>query len=260
MNILKKGGINIAKAILIILFTIFSINCGSTSQQITSANSGDTIYTSFGNFLVSNKFKRIEQQDSSFKFMSDDGKLLNFFVPQKAYPEPVAGESGTQDVSGENSIFFQSGKSWQYDVTIEDIPLTQLGDLPGTGYIQKVETGKGYAITPNGLTYFAQKNVDETSLDLTLEDIDNSSTDTLYAALNGIKYEAKQKQAENCIEADIEWLNDIGFGYCITRFQSEYTVKYTYDTLSIIYTEKTDDLKSFKQNCKLSKLVSFEQK
>ena len=210
MNILKKGDLNIARAILIILFTIFSINCGSTSHQITSVNSVDTIYTSFGNFLVSNKFKRIEQQDSSFKFMSDDGKLLNFFVPQKAYPEPVAGESGTQDVSGENSIFFQSGKSWQYDVTIEDI--------------------------------------------------DNSSTDTLYAALNGIKYEAKQKQAENCIEADIEWLNDIGFGYCITRFQSEYTVKYTYDTLSIIYTEKTDDLKSFKQNCKLSKLVSFEQK
>ena len=260
MNILKKGDLNIARAILIILFTIFSISCGSTSHQITSANSADTIYTSFGNFLVSNKFIRVEQQDNSFKFMSDEGRLLLFLVPQKAYSESAAGESDTQDMSGENSIFLQSGKSWQYDITIEDIPLTQLGDLPGTGYIQKVETGTGYAITPNGLAYFAQKNLDEPSLDFTLEDKDNSSTDALYAALNGIKYEVKQKQPENCIETDIEWLNDIGFGYCITRFQSKYTVKYTYDTLSIIYTEKTDDLKSFKQNCKLSKLVSFEQK
>jgi hypothetical protein len=260
MNMLKKGNINIARAILIILFTTFSISCGSTSHQITSVNSADTIYTSFGNLLVSNKFKRIEQQDNSFKFMSDDGRLLHFLVPQKACFESVAEESDTQDISGENSIFFKSGKSWQYDITIEDIPLTQLGDLPGTGYIQKVETGTGYAITPNGLTYFAQKNPNEAFLDLTLEDTDNSSTDALYAALNGIKYEVKQKQPENCIEADIEWLNDIGFGYCITRFQSEYTVKYTYGTLSIIYTEKTDDLKSFKQNCKLSKLVSFEQK
>lgn len=61
------------------------------------------------------------------------------------------------------------------------------------------------------------------------------------------KYEAgeKQKDPENCIEKGIEWLNDTGFVYCISLFSSEYSITYTYGTLSIIYIEKADHLDTF---------------
>jgi hypothetical protein len=62
---------------------------------------------------------------------------------------------------------------------------------------------------------------------------------------------------DNCIENGIERFKDKDFTYCISRFRVGYAVTYRYGASSIIYTEETNDLNSFKQNCQLSELVEF---
>jgi len=128
---------------------------------------------------------------------------------------------------------------------MHDIPLSRLGNLPGTGYIQDVKTGSGYAITPSGHYYVDRQKFDEAHPFLISENSSPENTTELYAALS--LHAVEQKDPVYCIEEGIEWLRDIGFVYCITQLKSELTVKYTYGASFIIYTEKTpDDLKSFK--------------
>jgi hypothetical protein len=242
MKILPKGVFNILQKILMVLLAIFFTSCSSTTNQIKPVNPENTIKVTLGHFLISNGFKLVDEISNSFEFVSDDGKSLHISIAETDF----GGMQNTPDPLDE---------SWQSGVMMHDVPLSRVGNLSGTGYIQNVKTGSGYAITPAGPSYVDKQKFDETFPILTAKNTNSENSAGLYAALN--LHTVKQQDPEICIEEGIEWLRDIGFVYCITQLKSELTVKYTYGASSIIYTEKTDDLKSFKQNCELSKLVDF---
>lgn len=82
----------------------------------------------------------------------------------------------------------------------------------------------------------------------------SESSDTL----NGGKTQgvgSGQDVSGECIENGTERLKQKEFAYCISRFNSGYTVTYTGEYSSITYSEKTDDLESFKRNSDLSILA-----
>jgi hypothetical protein len=242
MKILPRGVFNILQKILMVLLAVFFTSCSSTTSQIKSINSENIVNVAIGHFVVPNDFKRVDEIENSFEFISADERSLNLFIAET-------------DFGDMHSTTDQLGESWQSGMMIYGIPSSQVGNLPGTGYIQDVKTGSGYAITPSGYYYVDRQKFDEAHPFLISGNPSPENTAELYAALS--LHTVEQKDPVYCLEEGIEWLRDIGFVYCITQLSSELTVTYTYGASSIIYTEKTDDLKSFKQNCELSKLVDF---
>jgi len=237
MKIIKRGDFDIAPKLLIVLISIFVISCSSTTNHVKSgeeygAKSGT------GNFMLI---------DDKTYVVNNDGELIDI-------TDSLITEGAGKHLAGGG--FGPGATVWTADA--------QTGM---TGYIQNVETGSGIIITPRGYYNVPKQNFDETVTHLSsggvaAQGIAEPHTDKglkiaehqaiLHKAKNGIGQ--AQIGPENCIENGIERLRDKDFTYCISRFKSGFTVTYTYGSSSIIYTEKTDDLKSFKRNCELSKL------
>jgi hypothetical protein len=240
MKMIKRGDFDIAPKLLIVLISIFVMSCSSTTNQIKSGEEYGA-KSGAGNFMV---------VDDKTYVVNNDGELIDI-------TGSLITEGAGKHLAGEG---FRPGDN----VWIAD---AQTGII---GYIQNVETGSGIFITSNGYYSFTQQNFDETFTHLSSGDEDAVSNAEMnadkrlknvdhQAALGKAKHEIVQKQIEpgNCIENGIERLRDKDFTYCISRFKSGYKVTYTCGDSSIIYAEKTDDLKSFKQNCELSRFVDL---
>jgi hypothetical protein len=252
----KLKGDLIARKIVLVLLTILFISCSSTTNQIRSGDKHGAKDGS-GNFILFN--------DKTY-VVNSAGELI------EVTDSFITGEAG-RHLIGEGVKVTVSFSQFDPETTgLGTGAATLRADTGINGYIYNAETGSGIVITPLGYYNITQQDFDEivAHLDSGDENADSLAEPNADHSPQSAKHEAvfgkaknetvqKQKIPENCIENGIERFKDKDFIYCISRVRSGYAVTYRYGASSIIYTEKTDDLKSFKQNSELSVLVEFMQ-
>ena len=232
------------------------MSCSSTTRHITSGEKHET-QGGAGNFMQ----------------VGDKTYLVNYAGELIEITGSLITERAGKDLIGEG--FKATASFTQFDPVMvgfgtEDAAWTADAQTGIRGYIQNVETGSITVITTRGYSNCAQQNFDETLAHFSSygEDADSNAKPHADQRLQIAEHEAdldkanheivqNKKVSDNCIENGIERFKDKDFTYCISRFKSGYAVTYMYGASSIIYTEKTDDLKSFKQNCELSKFFDL---